>query len=378
MRNTYRLLAVVQYMSLHFKQLINRIFGYDEAINQPVDPIILDLICEQTQNTIWQADLDGNLTYINDHKSPSRFDQKEKTEIIKSILNENKDQLMKLDFGHSLLVNHEVDNCIVETRVRAIQPPSQQNVGFIGITTFNMNVPDQPDPSSQQDASVKILGDFLEAASHDLRTPLSIINTQVYLLENSKDEAKVKHHIQTLKSTNARLQKTLDSMFAMARLDSFPPFVSNPVQLDSLLHNVVINFQDEAKAKNLTLEVCQHDVIPSILGHESEFQKAFLNIVRNAIQNTEADGVIHIKIDMDHANIKIEFVDNGKGISADDLPFVFDRFYRVEKYRPAGDDVRIGLGLSIAKRIIEKHNGQITIDSTLGEGTQVTILLPTD
>jgi signal transduction histidine kinase len=104
------------------------------------------------------------------------------------------------------------------------------------------------------------------------------------------------------------------------------------------------------------------------------FGRVLRNLLQNAIKYTPEGGVIDVLTQVDSANLTIEISDNGIGISAADLPHIFDRFYRVEKHRPT--EGNSGLGLAIVKKIVDAHSGEIAVSSTPGSGTTFTIRLP--
>lgn len=337
------------------------------------DAEILEFVVQHNKIIVWTADLNLNLLTFKGSLSSSHADTQSIERELRSLLQNEAEQISKVGKDKPILIKHQLSDMPVETNIKLSFNSDNLKTGIIGITNLCMA---QLAIDEIQERQARALGDFLEAASHDLRTPLSVINTNLFLIENSKDEGKRTEHLQLLKETLHRLQLILDNMFLMARIDALPSFVSNPIQLDVMLHNIVVDCDYLASAKNIDLKFQQFDILPTINGHETQLQTAISNIVENAIQNTESGGWVKIDTTLSNNSVVIKIVDNGKGISEEDLPYVFERFYRVDKYRPS-EETRIGLGLSIANTVIEKHNGQITIDSELGKGTTVVITLPT-
>ena len=224
---------------------------------------------------------------------------------------------------------------------------------------------------------VRVLAEFLESASHDIRTPLSILNISLTLLERETQPEKRRYHFDVLSQTLKRLEKTLESMFVMTRLDTLPQYVTQLTNIASLIETVVVSQMTLATAQKVQLTSELQTNLPSICLHNREFSMALGHIVRNALQNTPADGVVTIAADTQEGHLIITISDTGAGIPQDEMQRVFDRFYRLEKHRPM-DDTRIGMGLSVAKRVVEKHNGKIELTSELGRGTSVHIQLPLD
>lgn len=224
---------------------------------------------------------------------------------------------------------------------------------------------------------VRVLAEFLESASHDIRTPLSIMNMSLTLLERAPEEEKRRHHRQILYQTLKRLEKILESMFAMTRLDTLPQYVTQPTDIKELLKHVVESQMGLAQRQKIQL-VSQVDAnLPRVCVHGQELRMALGHIVRNGLQNTLAEGCVTVAGRVDDIALTITVTDTGSGIPLDEVQRVFDRFYRLEKHRPL-DDTRIGMGLSLAKRVVEKHGGEIDLTSEVGRGTTVTIRLPSN
>ena len=360
----------IQSMVTLLKQLKKKLVGFLASDHHYEDSQLLAHLLDHTQSIVWKADLEFTLLDIKG--SLSNLESKSMTDELKSLLLKEEYQLSQIRIEKSILLEHQLQGISVRTNIKPLFDTNQEIIGIIGVTTHCVQEPNQ---ILAQQSEIQVLNNFLEAASHDLRTPLSVINTSLYLLEKTMDESKRSDRIEILKGSIDRLRQILDSMFLMARIDALPHYVSHPIQVDGLLQNVIINYHDLASAKNVKLGFRQFDLLPSIHGHESELQMAVSNVVENAIQNTEPSGFVEIQASKNDNQVIIQVIDSGNGISVQDLPHIFERFYRVDKYRPSGD-TRVGLGLSIAKRVVEKHNGQITIKSEIGKGTELVIMLP--
>jgi two-component system sensor histidine kinase VicK len=130
-----------------------------------------------------------------------------------------------------------------------------------------------------------------------------------------------------------------------------------------------------AKQKNQSLSVEVNGEIPGINADKDRIEQVIVNIVNNAIKYTPDNGKIVVTLSKDDQYVVIKVTDSGMGIPKEDLPRLFERFYRVDKARSRAMG-GTGLGLSIAKQIVEAHNGYINIDSEYGKGTEVSINLP--
>jgi signal transduction histidine kinase len=147
------------------------------------------------------------------------------------------------------------------------------------------------------------------------------------------------------------------------------------VSLAKIAEDVILTFQDEAKSKNITLTSETGDSDHYINADGVKINIALSNLVKNAIQFTDSGGTVLIRVKEDTDYWKVEVVDSGIGIPARDLPKLFDRFYQVETHltRKHGG---MGLGLSVAKSMVELHGGQILVESEEGRGSTFTFLLP--
>ena len=131
---------------------------------------------------------------------------------------------------------------------------------------------------------------------------------------------------------------------------------------------------NKAGEKEISLQVNALKRV-SVIGDPSRLQQIFINLMNNAIVYTPAGGVVSVELAEDKYNAYIKVSDTGIGISKDEIPRIFERFYRVDKARSRNTG-GTGLGLSIVKHLVEAHHGTITVDSEVGEGTTFTVVLP--
>lgn len=222
---------------------------------------------------------------------------------------------------------------------------------------------------------IRMLGEFLNNASHDLRTPLSIMHTSLYLLKRNTDPAKSAERLEVLGRTVKRLEHILDEMFIMARLDALPLYATTRFDLVTLLTELAGAVQKQATERGILFGFLLPTALPGFQGHPNELEQAIEHVLRNALQHTPAGGHIDLRVWEDKHIVQVEIRDSGSGISPEDLPRIFERFFRSEKHRPINDD-RVGLGLSIAQKVFERHGGSITVKSQPGEGSRFLITLP--
>ncbi len=224
-------------------------------------------------------------------------------------------------------------------------------------------------------ARSNVLQHFISNASHDLRTPLTTIKTLLYVLPKLSDVEKRQRHMTALETQVEHLEMLLEAMLNMSRLDKTIDFAFELIDLNTLVADVIERNEPLARQKQHDMTFTGDPTIPTVEADKVQLGRAISNIINNAVHYTPNQGMITIRTHwLDHHAV-VEVQDTGLGIGTDDLPRIFERFYRVDEARGT---VRggAGLGLSIAKRIIEAHHGKIEVESILGEGSLFRIVLP--
>ncbi len=224
--------------------------------------------------------------------------------------------------------------------------------------------------------TVEMLKGFLTGVSHDLRTPLSVMNTSLYLLRRKLGDEE-NRHLDALETQTAHMQRVVEDMLDMSKLDDEIAELT-PIRLDlnGLIRDLLVTLQNNANIKNQHLIFKPMDGNPFIMADQFMLGKVITNVVKNAIQYTPDGGDIHIETcQTQEATVQIITKDSGIGIDADTLPHIFERFYKANDARPSGQG-GTGLGLSIAHRIVEMHGGTIEAQSIPNEGSTFIITLP--
>ena len=213
--------------------------------------------------------------------------------------------------------------------------------------------------------------------SHDLRTPLTALHGA---LEASADAAhagrtdEADRLLQTARRNADRLGRLIESLFDLARLDgSAPALRREPFAAAELVHDVVAKFADRAHRQGVALHVAPPGRLPLLSADVGQVERALSNVLDNALRHTPAGGQVDVRVDGAGERLRIAVEDTGEGIPHDHLARVFDRFHQVAPERGGHG---AGLGLAIARRIVELHGGRIELHSELGRGTRVTIELP--
>jgi len=215
---------------------------------------------------------------------------------------------------------------------------------------------------------------FSADASHDLRTPLAVITTEseVVLQNEESQEKDFREAVKSNLEEAQKMSKLVDDLLVISRgeNENVPVFVS--VDLHNFIEKIVLKMEPQTKNNGLNLEIEEYKKI-LVKIDQNNFERAISNILQNAIYYTKTGG-IKISLTEDGKNAHITISDTGVGISEKELPFVFDRFYKAEHSR--NDESGSGLGLPIAKQIIERQGGTIKINSIVGVGTAVSITIP--
>lgn len=216
---------------------------------------------------------------------------------------------------------------------------------------------------------------FSADASHDLRTPLAIITTESeVVLQNSSNKEKDYKKVIISNLEEARKMSTLvNDLLIISRSEN--ENISNNfivVDLYNFVEKIMSKMKTQAENKGLLISINEYKKI-LVKVDASNFERAISNIIQNAVNYTKK-GEIKVIVSGDHKKANITISDTGVGINEQELPFIFDRFYKAEHSR--NDESGSGLGLCISKQIIEQHKGNIIIESKIGVGTTVNITIP--
>lgn len=215
--------------------------------------------------------------------------------------------------------------------------------------------------------------EFVAAASHDLRTPLTVIKSYAELLNRwgKNEPTVVEESVRAINRAAGLMERLVNDLLLLARVDAGPTL--QPVLLD--LTELAVETLQEARAvaKNLTVEI---NPAPPILINADEhyLRRAIWALVDNAIKYNRPGGKVEIRLEAREGKACFSVHDTGTGIEAGDLPRIFERFYRADQARGQGRG--FGLGLALARSIVESHGGTITVRSQPGRGSSFTVMLP--
>ncbi|GAA0123838.1 MAG: GHKL domain-containing protein [Clostridium argentinense] len=218
---------------------------------------------------------------------------------------------------------------------------------------------------------------FITDASHELKTPLTIIKTNTALvLSNSEETVKSQSKwIGYINSQTDRMSKLIDDMLSLAKLDNPQHKVCfSSFDISKTLENILLSFEAVIYENDIELDFNINKNI-FINGEKESIKKLFNILMDNAIKNTPSRGKISVKLDCDKSKIEVEVKNTGEGISKEHIDKIFERFYRVDDSRNR-ESGGYGLGLSIAKSIVNEHNGNIYVKSNINEYTSFIVELP--
>ena len=229
------------------------------------------------------------------------------------------------------------------------------------------------------DSSVSRITQFTADASHDLRTPLALIRTNAELaLRRTRTDAEYRETLARILESTEETTQLIEHLLTLARADAGAAQLRYKMMgLLAILERAGQQTRVLANAKGLTftMELGDETGAGVVYGDSSALERLFLTILDNAVKYTPSGGQVVVRAELENSQAVVEIEDSGMGISAEELPRIFDRFYRADQARSR--EIRgSGLGLAIARWIAEMHKATIEAESKVGEGTRMRIRLP--
>ena len=220
--------------------------------------------------------------------------------------------------------------------------------------------------------------EFVSNVSHELRTPITTVKTYSETIMESEDlpPEMMKNFLNVISSEADRMARLVTDLLTLSRLDyDKSDMPKEPFDLTALLTDITNKLSFEAENKNHAMSLSFAGKIKPFYGNKDRIEQVITNIITNAIKYTPEGGTIKVSAGCVYDKIYIKVKDNGIGIPKDDVPHIFDRFYRVDKAR-SRQSGGTGLGLAIAKELVAAHDGTISIKSGEGKGTEVIMQFP--
>ncbi|MEI8216285.1 MAG: HAMP domain-containing sensor histidine kinase [Eubacteriales bacterium] len=232
------------------------------------------------------------------------------------------------------------------------------------------------DMQGQLEKTETIRRDLIANISHELRTPLTSMNGFVQgMIDGVIPKENYSLYLGLIMEENQRLISLTSEILELAKIQggSIKLNMEN-IPVLGIITKVVSGMEPMAFKNNVSIKIDFDEEI-SIFADVERLTQILINILSNALKYSSPGGEIHISANGENEWVKIMVMDNGIGIAAEDLPFIFDKFYQADKSRSAGNDGS-GLGLNIAKNLVEIQGGKLTAESKLGEGTIISLIIP--
>ncbi len=285
-----------------------------------------------------------------------------------------------------------LEDATVRGRITAEELPP----GLVGDRVIEVHCAPYRDAGGETIGAVAVLRDVTELrqserlrreltanVSHELRTPLtSIKGFTETLLDGAMREEDTRRRFLTIINNEAdRLVKLVDDLLDLSRLESKRATLDlRPVDVGALVAHAVDKLQPLAQTGGLTLDL---QSLPGVwvTADRDRLEQVLTNLIDNALKYTPAGGRVQVSVTLEHGDVAVAVSDTGRGIRPEDVPHVFERFYRADRSRTRGPSIGAGsggtgLGLAIAKHIVEAHGGRIGVRSQMDEGTTFTFTLP--
>lgn len=215
---------------------------------------------------------------------------------------------------------------------------------------------------------IMFLRDFIGTMTHDLKTPLSVINTSVYLVQKAKDEERRENQLNKISSQVKRLAEIIDDILTIVRLDTRPSLQLEVTDLNELILQVTDQLKTRFEAKDLQVTYNLAKDLPFIHADQAELIRALTNLIENAVNYTPVGQTITLRSIHKENEVILFIQDSGIGIPPQDLPDIFRRFRRASNANSISEGT--GLGLAIVDQIVKLHGANIDVSSEIGEGTE--------
>lgn len=338
----------------------------------------LNLVLDSLSDGILVTDAQGNIILYN-QKAETMLSIKGGDALGHQVQDHIKNEALVKLINKTLLLNvpyHTEEVCLIdygETRLRIHVSPVRDGTGLlVGSVTLLHDV-------AKLNAIDKLKSNFLSMVSHQLKSPLSstLLQTAILLdgIAGGVNE-KQRDLLQKIKAKIKGMTNLVNDILDVCYIEE-GGYVTQiePLNLAEIFKRALELMQPQAQDKNINLQVTMEDRLPLINGNKGSMEAMFINLISNAIKYTPSDGQITIELRKNGQNLQIKVSDTGIGIEKKNIPYIFDRFYRVRSEMTKNIS-GTGLGLSIVKGVVDAHRGAIFVESEVGKGTTFTVLLP--
>ncbi|MBT2698896.1 HAMP domain-containing protein [Bacillus sp. ISL-40] len=224
----------------------------------------------------------------------------------------------------------------------------------------------------------KMRQDFIANVSHELRTPISMLQgySEAIVDDIAESQEEKKEMAKVIYDESLRMGRLVNELLDLARMEAgHLQLTMEETNISSFINRIIHKFQGLAKENEIQLFAEIDNEITSISFDPDRIEQVLTNLIDNAIRHTPKGGSVKLSVTSEDKGVMIRVKDSGSGIPDEDLPFVFERFYKADKARTRGR-AGTGLGLAIAKNIMDAHRGHISVQSKLGQGTTFSFLVP--
>ncbi len=218
--------------------------------------------------------------------------------------------------------------------------------------------------------------DFISNVSHELRTPLAALKAITETLQDGalEDPPAARHFLERMETEVDALSLMVTELLELSRIESGRvPLELRPTRPIDIITPAYERLRLQAERAGLQLDIDCSETLPSVIADGMRLQQVLVNLIHNAIKFTPAGGRVLIKAEAENNKVRFQVQDTGIGISAEDLPRIFERFYKVDRARSSSGT---GLGLAIARHMIEAHHGKIWVESELNKGSAFYFAIP--
>lgn len=220
--------------------------------------------------------------------------------------------------------------------------------------------------------------ELISMVAHELKSPLtSIFGFSELLLESNLQDPKANEYARIILNESTRLTDLVNKFLDLSRLESGRTEIHmNPFNLKDLIHKIIENYKAQAEKKGIKVLAEIPSDLPAALGEQDMIEQVILNLYSNAIKYSPRYSKIGLEVKEEGDHIVVSVIDNGYGIPEDSLPHIFEKFYRVTHEDGMEEQEGSGLGLALAREIIDQHGGTIKVNSKLGVGSVFSFTLP--
>ncbi len=216
------------------------------------------------------------------------------------------------------------------------------------------------------------LTEFFSTLSHDLKTPLTVMNTSLYLLKRAGTEEQREERITRIGEQVTLMDQYIQDMLTISKLEHMPTLNFSTVDLNPLIEGVVRLLRPHIEGTQIRFQFDQEANLPAIRGDQDQLRRMLMNLIENAVNYTPTGGQVIVKTHSSNGQVMLQVIDSGIGIAPDAVPHIFERFFRAAN-ATAFERRGTGLGLAIVKKIVDTHTATIEVGSHLGEGTTFSV-----